>query len=589
MSRQTFVSRCLVLVLIALGATASFERAEAGTKKRHGYALLVGVRNYEHRSLAELKYTENDVEKLARLLDRAGSPYHSRVRVLSCTRGQKDKADRPTAENVRNALAALVKDRTRHDTVLLALSGHGVQLQVKCPSGEKPEKTFPYFCPVDAQLAGADYETGRHPRLIHLQEVMSKLGECGAGAKLVLVDACRNELQARSSTRALSLKSEMVPEGVAALFSCKTGQVSFEVEQLRHGLFFHFVLRGLAGRAKNTRGEVTWGGLAEYVTRQVTRQAGKLAGHGARQTPQEVKNLEGESPLLLRSAPAGEPAATTAPPVDEKPAREVFKGKAFTNTLGMKLMPIPAGSFVRGSPTNEKGRGSDEGPLLRVEIARPFYLGAYEVTQVQFRNVMGYNPSYFTPGGEKGDLVKGLDTSDFPVERVTWNEAAAFCRKLSALPAEKAAGRVYRLPTEAEWEYACRAGGRGPRPFNHGISLSSRLANIDARYPYGGGKRRQPLGRTTRVGSYKPNAWGLYDMHGNVQEWCADRYGEPDVQNSLKKSVRSAGDDLERRVLRGGSWARPAVGARSAARAWGPPNYRYSENGFRVVCVVKGR
>src|SRR5204863_6448340 len=135
-----------------------------------------------------------------------------------------------------------------------------------------------------------------------------------------------------------------------------------------------------------------------------------------------------------------------------------------------------------------------------------FHLGVYPVTQAQYEKVMGNNPSQFRPGKD------GLDTADFPVENISWQNAKDFCAKLSALPAEKSAGRVYRLPTEAEWEYACRAGTT--TPFAFGKALSSDQANFNGTLPYGGAAKGPHLNRPAKVGSYKPNAFGLYDMHG---------------------------------------------------------------------------
>src|SRR5262249_26582368 len=163
------------------------------------------------------------------------------------------------------------------------------------------------------------------------------------------------------------------------------------------------------------------------------------------------------------------------------------------------------------SAAGDREAEDDERPRHQVEISRDFYLGAYEVTQRQWKAVMGGNPSYFCKEGRGRLLVQGTDTSDFPVEQVSWKDAFTFLDRLSGVPAEKKAGRVYRLPTEAEWEYACRAGDAG-RQFHFGDSLTTKQANtLEAR-----------LQRTCKVGSYAPNAWGLYDMHGNVWEWCQD-------------------------------------------------------------------
>ncbi|MCI0464002.1 MAG: SUMF1/EgtB/PvdO family nonheme iron enzyme [Gemmataceae bacterium] len=249
------------------------------------------------------------------------------------------------------------------------------------------------------------------------------------------------------------------------------------------------------------------------------------------------------------------------------------------NSIGMKLVRIPAGSFLMGSPPGEEDRADDEGPQHKVDMARPFYLGAYEVTQQEYLEVMGANPSHFCATGGGRQQVVGVDLGRFPVENVSWEDAVAFCKALSARAAEQKAGRTYRLPTEAEWEYACRAGTAGP--FHFGMALSAEQANFDGKRPYGpapkGAVRRNPVG----VGSFPANAWGLYDMHGNVWEWCGDYYGsyEDKLANNLPE--RRADSD---RVLRGGAWLFAAFECRSARRTGRTPTQRGPYYGFRVVC-----
>ena len=182
---------------------------------------------------------------------------------------------------------------------------------------------------------------------------------------------------------------------------------------------------------------------------------------------------------------------------------------------------------------------------------------------------MGGNPSRFR--GER-----------LPVEQVSWDEVSEFCRKFTEQ--ERRAGRLgakemYRLPTEAEWEYGCRAGTTSP--FSYGSSLSSREANFDGDFPYGGAFKGVDLGKTTEVGSYGGNAWGLYDMHGNVREWCQDWYGES-LSGGADPSGASTG---ERRVDRGGSWSNDARFCRSANRDRDAPTLRVSVLGFRVARV----
>jgi formylglycine-generating enzyme required for sulfatase activity len=232
-----------------------------------------------------------------------------------------------------------------------------------------------------------------------------------------------------------------------------------------------------------------------------------------------------------------------------------------------------------------------EGPRHRVTITRDFYCGVHEVTQKQYEAVMGKNPSYFSrKGGGKGQ-VQGLDTDDFPVESVSWDDAQAFVGKLNDLAAERSAGRKYRLPTEAEWEYCCRAGADVEEAFTFdrpSSSASSTRANFNGGVPFGGGAKGPSLGRTCKVGSYKANPFGLYDMHGNVWEWCEDWYDFRAYQGKDRRDPRGprAG---QQRVLRGGGWNSYGDGCRSGYRVADAPAFHGSIYGFRVVCVAHRR
>ena len=227
-----------------------------------------------------------------------------------------------------------------------------------------------------------------------------------------------------------------------------------------------------------------------------------------------------------------------------------------TNSIGMKLRLIPAGEFMMGSPGTESDRDDDE-TQHRVRITKPFYMGVTEVTQEQYQKVMGSNPSKF----------KGPQN---PVELVSWAEAVEFCRKLSAMPAEKTAGHVYRLPTEAEWEYACRSGTTTAYGFGDD---ASRLGDY-------GWFRSNSDSSTHPVGEKKPNAWGLYDMHGGVYEWCQDWYGAYPSGSATDPTGATSGSH---RVIRGGSWISSARYCRSATRYWRTPGYRNNLLGFRVL------
>ena len=291
-------------------------------------------------------------------------------------------------------------------------------------------------------------------------------------------------------------------------------------------------------------------------------------------------------------------AAGCPRPDSVEPSRE-----AFDAIPGLRMMPIPAGTFLMGSPPNEPGRDADEGPQHRVTLPE-FYIAQTPITQAQWRVVASWqrvelelnpDPSHFKGG-------------DRPVERVSWNDATEFCHRLS-----NRTGRIYTLPSESQWEYACRAGTT--TPFHFGDELTKNLANFNRT-------------NTTDVGIFPANAWGLHDMHGSVWEWCADdwhpSYEEaPDDgsawmgENSLGKSCAvalgtsiprtaarptasgtaratattigvSASVVSDRKVLRGGSWSSLPRRCRSAYRLRYHPDNRFDPWGFRVCCLPQG-
>jgi formylglycine-generating enzyme required for sulfatase activity len=255
------------------------------------------------------------------------------------------------------------------------------------------------------------------------------------------------------------------------------------------------------------------------------------------------------------------------------------KNKSYTEDLGegvkLTLMLIPAGKFDMGGPDDEPSSEDDECPQHRVSVPQ-FLMGRYPVTQAQWRVVAGYpqetqelNPD---PSDFKGDAR--------PVENVSWDDAQEFCRRLSTK-----SGKTYCLPSEAQWEYACRAGTT--TPFHYGEIITPELANYDGNNTYNDSPRGEYRESASEVGLFPANDWGLHDMHGNVWEWCEDDYhdnyeGAPSDGSAWVKSDRES----SYRLVRGGSWFYGPVLCRSAVRNHGTRGNRVNEVGFRVSCVM---
>ena len=254
--------------------------------------------------------------------------------------------------------------------------------------------------------------------------------------------------------------------------------------------------------------------------------------------------------------------------------RQQGSAKYFTEDLGngitIEMVKIPGGTFIMGSPESEKGRDDDESPEHEVTVSG-FYMAKFQVTQAQWKQVADLpqiarelkpEPSHFQ--GE-----------NLPVEEVSWYDAVEFCQRIS-----KATGKEYRLPSEAEWEYACRAGTT--TPFNFGETITSELVNYNGDYTYANEAKGFYRRETTPVGSFPANGFGLYDMHGNVWEWCADTWHDSYEGAPNDGSAWTTGE-VSKYVLRGGSWDFNPQNCRSAIRPWNAPDVDNNDRGFRCV------
>jgi formylglycine-generating enzyme required for sulfatase activity len=556
MFRRDFITSSVALA--ASGLLFSESRGQAPAVRK--VAFLVGVSRYQKDGFEDLQFADDDARDLAAELKKHGFAVQSVV-------GPEATLRKITDELSRFFLAT--KKLSKEDVVMVSLSGHGRQ-------SLKGTEEHPYFCPYDAHYGDTD-------TLLSLNWVMDRLKEDSASSQnLLLVDACRDN-PSRGGKGIDGSTVTGLPNKLSVLFSSSAGKQSYESDQIRHGIFTHFVLDGLQGKAADRDGEVTWLGLSSYVMKHVRKEAPRLVNR--EQEPNLLGNLVRQPVLAYVNGPVRVPSPVRPPqllvsPFNESEAKLAQRAwsaylkteTVLENTLKMKLTLIPPGEFQMGSPADEASRGTDES-LHRVKITHPFFLGVYEVTQGEWEGLMGRQPSYFSQGGDGKESVSDLDTTRFPVENVSWEEATEFCRRLS-----KREGKPYRLPTEAEWEYACRAGTT--TEFHFGRSLNGNEANVDGNYPYGTITTGKSLGRTEQVGSYIANAFGLYDMHGNVWEWCSCWYGE---YPNIARVDPMGPSDGSLRGDRGGGWYNAAVNCRTALRGKNAPSNRGGDVGFRLA------
>jgi formylglycine-generating enzyme required for sulfatase activity len=545
-----------VLLMAPPAAYGQGVTPKAGKK----YALLVGVDRYDKGTLLpDLTYPQRDVDGLASVLIDSGYARKD-VIVMTRTSGSEDTVLLPNAAHIRNQLSLLLKPLKPGDSIVVLLCGHGVMMDAPSKAGGKPRPTS-FFCPMDADLKERDLT-----KFLALDEFYDALAACKASTKFLLVDACRNELKsAPAEARAPGIEMPpppLPPASVAALYSCAEKEVSWEDSKLGggHGVFSHFLIEGLKGAADqasgNRDGKVTLDELKSYVTENVFEHV--RARHSASQEPRFLGNT---GFVVLRDR------------VSRPPAPEFLN-----SSVGIKLKRILAGKFLMGSRKDiDKDAKDHELPQHEVRISRAFYLGVTEVTQGQYRAVTGANPSNF----------KGSD--DLPVDSVSWFDSVRFCNALSEkeglptfyridgysviVPDWKGSG--YRLPTEAEWEYACRAGS--PSRYSFGDD-AARLG--DYGWFVGNSGRK-----THAVGQKRANKFGLYDMHGNVLEWCWDWHGERYYAGSPVVDPTGPDDGLQR-VIRGGSCNAGEIPNRAAMRPGNEPAGTRTFLGLRLARVA---
>lgn len=533
-------STALTLALLAGAILGSM--LLGSTAKADQYALLVGVTDYKKSGLNQLKYCENDVVELAEvLMDRGYEP--SNVILLTGSKGTEQKSLRPNAKNIQSHLDKVLSKLTSRDNLIVAFTGHGVQFK---------DETESYFCPLDCNL-------DKRESLISIKSIYQQLEKSKAAGKILFVDACRNSprIKTRGGRFVLEAVSDRVNPvlegGTVAMFSCSGTQQSFEFDELQHGVFFYNVIEGLRGNADSGNdGDIDVFELQSYAGSRVAKYVSENTSET--QTP-AFKCTELQGKIILTRKLTDQAAN----------ANQKFVVEKFTNSIGMEFHRIPANSFLMGSPTTETGRSKHETPH-EVEISNSFFIGIHEVTQSQWREIMNSEP------WEKQENTRSGD--NFPATHISWIDATEYCKQLGKKESTK-----YRLPTEAEWELACRGGETSPYSFGNDASILNRFSWWGAYYGNGNAKTAK---FAHVVAQKRANPFGLFDMHGNVWEWCQDYYDRDYYSQSPAKNPVGPATGSSR-VLRGGSWGSQAADCRSACRYDFPEDATDANVGFRVV------
>jgi len=447
-----------------------------------------------------------------------------------------------------------------------------------------------YLIPIGAKI---ESESDVEYEAIDAGRVLGKMEDAGNGLNIIILDACRDNPFARSfRTSDKGLARMDAPTGSILAYATAPGSIAADGTG-RNGLYTSKLLKHMAtpgleiGRVfRKVRIDV----LRSSQKKQVPWESSSLIGEfyfnpkrgiavvksthkidtGLKteqvQLEQERNELERiEAEIEERKRVEAERKRIEAKMIkllamSKRPPKA--KSKKITNSLGMEFVSIKPGSFIMGSPSSEHGHLNNE-RQHKVTLTKGFYMQTTEVTQGQWEAVMGSNPSHFKNCGD-----------NCPVEKVSWNDAQEFIRKLN----RKERTNRYRLPTDAEWEYAARAGST--TAFANGVISELRCGydlNLDAMGWYCGNSGK----RTHRVAGKKPNRWGLYDMHGNVWEWCQDWYEKNYPSGSAIDPTGPSSGSY--RVYRGGSWSNRARRCRSASRLRNEPGNRDNYLGFRLV------
>jgi formylglycine-generating enzyme required for sulfatase activity len=551
------------LVLVALvGLWGAAGEAWAGRR----VALLIGNRDYEHQTA--LGTPLNDINLIEKTLK-------------DLRFDEIDKRPNLKKQDMERAIQRFITLSSGADVAVFYYAGHGQQ---PLKGGRN------FLLPIDARIGGDDdLET----EAVLADNIVRRLEEADKAARLrlVILDACRNNpkgwrVRADRGLAPIQTGDQFTLVGFStndrapALDAVKGASHSPYAEALARWLSRSGELpvrrifdqtaaevRRVTGDKQMPRvsgdlpGDVLLSGHVlqdDFLALEAARAAASVAAY------EEFLKRFSSSQLAARARI--ELAALLVKPPPPPPPPDPRVGQVIKDCdVCPELVVLPQDSFKRGSPDSELLRDKNEGPQRTVRIGYPLAVGRYEVTQGQWKAVMDRNPSRFSSCGD-----------DCPVEQVSWDDVQEYLTKLNAR-----SGQKYRLLSEAEWEYAARAGTT--TPFHTGQTITPEQANFNGNYMYNGSAKGVYREKTMKVGSFGANAFGLYDMHGNVWEWVQDVWHDNYTEAPTDGAAWEVGGDSSRRVLRGGSWDYNPRGVRSAIRSSIEPYYSSSGSGFRIA------
>ena len=551
-----FAIPILLTAVAAFGASRSIVRDtdKSGDKiDQPGvfYALMIGVGDYNDPAIPDLKTSVNDAQVLGNILERR---YDFKTQYLLNRQADWASIDRE--------LRKLARITSPEDSVLIYYAGRGER------DNQYDED---WWIPADARAGDTRTFIGnsvlqKTMRSIKARHVLLIADSCYAGA---LLGIRNSEMPAaRTDQYYMKLFNAKSRQGIIS-----GGDEPFIEPGAGHSVFAFRLIQTLQ---RNMQPYLSATELFELIAPVVINKTG--------QKPKclPIRNTGGKDGefVFIAAIPRIAPTPIPAPSKEEtaqiatkpvkyevaiiaKPQKTAsVKRRTLKNSLGMQFVYIPPGTFMMGSPPDEPNRNNDEN-RHKVILTKGFYMQTTEVTQWQWKAVMGDNPSFFKNCGD-----------NCPVERVAWREVQEFIKKLN----DREGTDTHRLPTEAEWEYACRAGAQ--TPFAFGRCLSTEQGNYAGSLPMPGCSKGATLNKTIPVASLQPNDFGLYDMHGNVKEWCKDIYGNYPSGAVTDPQGLSSGSD---QVVRGGSCYSDFAGCRSAVRTVNSHSIIYNDLGFRLL------